>query len=109
MTSKGIQLGPEEENTHNRGNDQQMYPSPAKKTNNIDGKLNNTVKDKQGNGDLDKTKQETNKSKWKASLEDLAKQRKERPRWMEDKVKEAPQPNINKEKYEHGTMCKNPG
>lgn len=26
MASKGIQLGPEEENTHNRGNDQQMYP-----------------------------------------------------------------------------------
>lgn len=38
QTSKGIQLGPEEENTH-RGNDQQMYKK--KKTNNIDGKLNN--------------------------------------------------------------------
>lgn len=37
------------------------------------------MKDKEGNGDLDKTKQETNKSKWKASLEDLAKQRKEHP------------------------------
>lgn len=52
------------------------------------------MKDKEGNGDLDKTKQETNKSKWKASLEDLAKQRKEHPWWLEDKVKKAPKPNI---------------